>query len=163
MKRRIVFALISVLICVGAAVWLVPYTPMPAPICSFGSIRENHVDRLIEHKGKAKAVDNTGRHDDLGAPGEDVAEDRTRSGTLRQYRIIRTFSSCRKRLPQRPAAQGANIHQAADKAHQGRARPQGAGKSGNDRRNCHGVLHFGWKSEKGITLRNRAVCCLLRP
>lgn len=29
MKRRIVFALISVLICVGAAVWLVPYTPMP--------------------------------------------------------------------------------------------------------------------------------------
>ena len=29
MKRRIVFALISVLICVGAAVWLIPYTPMP--------------------------------------------------------------------------------------------------------------------------------------
>ena len=29
MKRRIVFALISVLICVGAAVWLVPYTPVP--------------------------------------------------------------------------------------------------------------------------------------
>ena len=29
MKRRIVFALISVLICVGVAVWLVPYTPMP--------------------------------------------------------------------------------------------------------------------------------------
>lgn len=28
MKRRIVFALISVLICVGAVVWLVPYTPM---------------------------------------------------------------------------------------------------------------------------------------
>ena len=29
MKKRIAFALISVLLCVGAAVWLVPYTPMP--------------------------------------------------------------------------------------------------------------------------------------
>ena len=29
MKRRIVFALISVLICVGAAVWLIPSPPMP--------------------------------------------------------------------------------------------------------------------------------------
>ena len=29
MKKRIAFALISVLLCVGAAAWLVPYTPMP--------------------------------------------------------------------------------------------------------------------------------------
>lgn len=29
MKKRIAFALADVLICVGAAVWLIPYTPMP--------------------------------------------------------------------------------------------------------------------------------------
>ena len=29
MKKRIAFALAGILVCVGAAVWLVPYTPMP--------------------------------------------------------------------------------------------------------------------------------------
>ena len=29
---------------------------MPAPICSFGSSRENHVDRLIEHRAKPKPL-----------------------------------------------------------------------------------------------------------
>ena len=29
MKKRIAFVLVGILVCVGAAVWLVPYTPMP--------------------------------------------------------------------------------------------------------------------------------------
>lgn len=29
MKKRIAFALAGILVCVGAAVWLIPYTPMP--------------------------------------------------------------------------------------------------------------------------------------
>ena len=29
MKKRIAFALAGVLICVGAVIWLIPYTPMP--------------------------------------------------------------------------------------------------------------------------------------
>lgn len=29
MKKRIAFALAGILVCVGAAIWLIPYTPMP--------------------------------------------------------------------------------------------------------------------------------------
>ena len=29
MKKRIAFALASILVCVGAAIWLIPYAPMP--------------------------------------------------------------------------------------------------------------------------------------
>ena len=29
MKKRIAFALAGILVCVGAAIWLIPYAPMP--------------------------------------------------------------------------------------------------------------------------------------
>lgn len=38
MKKRIAFALVGILVCVGAAIWLIPYAPMPDMDC-FWNVR----------------------------------------------------------------------------------------------------------------------------
>ena len=64
MKKRIAFALAGILVCVGAAIWLIPYAPMP-DMDGFWNVRIWRVNGA-DMTELTEQVDQTARGADAG-------------------------------------------------------------------------------------------------